>query len=136
MEQNPFFTKRGFAVLVIFGVSCFLFSWGIDSLGLFAPSYDESGDVINGLDTVGLFFAGSIAYFCEGYVAWKLGEEPKEYCKRKYKKEACIVIFSSIGAIILFGFLVHVGMSSRLSGNIACIIPYLYCLFLALRSQM
>lgn len=135
MNDNPFLTKRGFALLVVFFVFLSIFVSTVDSLSLFAPQHDEDGDIVNGLYTVGFFFAASITYFCEGYIGWKLGGEPKEYCKRKHKKEAMTMLLISVGAIILFGFLVHVDMSEKWAGVIACSTPWIYCMYLAFRPK-
>lgn len=134
MNENPIFTKHFFGVLFVFLLFLAIFCFCINRLGLFSPAFDEDGDIYNGLYLDGLLFSGSLTYFCEGYIGWILGKETKEYCKRKHKKKALILLTCTLCGILLFAFFDYIGMSRRWAGIVADLIPWGYAAFLILDS--
>lgn len=132
---NPFLTKRGFSLFVVFGVTFLSLSFVTDALGIYVPSYDEYGDKINAFDLINLVPAIVICYLLEGIIAVALKEEPLYYRHRRYKKEAFVFIGLYFIAFVFYMFLKSLNISTRLSMTIATIPLWVYGLYIFFRSS-
>lgn len=132
--RNPFFTKYGLSLFVIFGATFLSISFVTDTLGIYVLSYDEYGDEINAFDLINFVPAIAICYLLEGIVAVALKEQPPYYRRRRYKKEAFVFIGLYFIALIFYMFLNSLDISTRLSMTIATIPLWLYGLYIFFRS--
>ncbi|MDL2268266.1 hypothetical protein LJC46_09865 [Desulfovibrio sp. OttesenSCG-928-G15] len=125
-SDNPLFSKYFLLLLAVFVVSFLFFNFITDSLGLFFPHYDEFGDLSNGFDAINAIPSIVICYFLEGIIAVKLKEEPEEYSKRRYVKEALIFLCLYFAAIVIFMLMQSLDFSIRLSGLLSTIPLWIY----------
>lgn len=127
---NPFLTKRGFSLFVVFGITFFAFSFVTNALGIYAPGYDEYGGKINAFDLINLVPSIVICYLLEGIIAVALKEEPLYYRHRRYKKEAFIFIGLYFISVIIYMLMHFLDFSAKLSMTIATIPLWGYGLYI------